>query len=92
MIRMQKQLLAEMILFIELHTPPSLQRCLHSTDSSLKMQLSHGTAMSVLRQLCLMDETQGWEMGNWASCRHATGLTEGPQISGDLSRTQFSCL
>ena len=85
---MQKQLLAEMVLFISLRTLPSLQRRLQSTtDSSIKMQLSHGTAMSVLRHLCLMDKTQGWEVGNWAPCR-----AQGPQISGDLSRIQFSCL
>lgn len=77
-----------MVLFISLRTLPSLQRRLQSTtDSSIKMQLSHGTAMSVLRHLCLMDKTQGWEVGNWAPCR-----AQGPQISGDLSRIQFSCL
>lgn len=32
-----------------------------STDSSIKTQFSHGTALSVLRQLCLMDEARGWE-------------------------------
>lgn len=85
---MQKQLLAEMVLFIILHTLPSLQRRLQrGTDSSIKMQLSHGTAMSVLRHFCLMDKTQGWGVGNWAPCG-----PQGPQISGDLSRTQFSCL
>lgn len=63
-----------MILFIKLHTLPFLQRRLQSsTDSSIKMQLSHGTAMSVLRPLLLMDATQGWEVGNWASCRYAAG-------------------
>lgn len=37
LILMQKQLLAEMVLFISLHTLPSLQRRLQSTtDSSIK--------------------------------------------------------
>jgi hypothetical protein len=56
----QKELLAEMNLFIKLHILLSLQRRLQSgTDSSIKMQLSHRTAMSVARQLCLKAEVQG---------------------------------
>lgn len=56
---LQKEFLAEMILFIKLHILPFLQRRFQSgTDCSIKMQLSHRTAMSVPRQLCLMDEVQ----------------------------------
>lgn len=56
---LQKEFLAEMILFIKLHILPFLQRRLQSgTDCSIKMQLSYRTAMSVPRQLYLMDEVQ----------------------------------
>lgn len=69
---LQKEFLAEMILFIKLHILPFLQRCSQSgTDCSIKMQLSHRTAMSVPRQLCLMDEVQSYKSGVWASYRHA---------------------
>lgn len=83
----QKELLAEMNLFIKLHILLSLQRRLQSgTDSSIKMQLSHRTAMSVARQLCLKAEVQGWETGVWACWGW---FSQGPPENEDPPRLSF---